>query len=692
MTTIEIPSKEEDDDQPIQFCINTILKEAKNEGRLVKQLLYTMLSAYTNNPINLAIKSPSGEGKSYILHKVGENFPQEDVMFVAGMTDKALFHRAGKLVVKNEMGEYESIDEKILKIDSEINVKEDEISTAKDPNLKEALQNQIEGLLAEKKDLGKSARKLIDLSHTTIVFQDTPSLGLLSALMPLLSHDKFEVEYEYVDTHNGIKTKTNVLRGWPAVILSQAIDDSHYKRYSEIQRRFIITNPKMSAEKYSDAIELIGDKYGLPDFAYQEEVVNDSDKEKTKRTIRDLKDKISACVRLDPGKNNVIVPFSDAITAALPHEKAADMTIANRLFSAISLSAIINVDRRPRYVLRKDGDPIVQNIPFATFEDLRESVSFIESADGLRSYVRDWYHDVFLDAYNAKTEPDSKTDSKGQLCLKEKMVALTTEQLAEATYQKQSKKFSTKQILESFIYPLLNQGYIDNTNSDLDKRGKIYYPVISSSKNRNLFDLDQSNNFSQEKRISVVNTSLYPNKEYLISKIRYVLKYSSEKEYYRVKKIVGRENMEISIEELVDAHYKNPENYFEALAAGGNNALDQKGVVSDEYFQNTEITSELQANGTENMQSTTFDEQKCEKLFDRQNSNNLLYSSNNSSQMRPKDAEDVLVECASPSKTFNCFYCSEHHPSDVERVKHIESKHQGKLYYPTPEDFRNRLN
>src|SRR5437868_4703175 len=114
MTTIEIASKDEDGDQPIQFCINTILKEAKNEGRLVKQLVFTMLSAYTNNPINLAIKSPSGEGKSYILHKVGENFPPEDVMFVAGMTDKA-FHRGGKLVLKNEIGEYESIDEKISK-------------------------------------------------------------------------------------------------------------------------------------------------------------------------------------------------------------------------------------------------------------------------------------------------------------------------------------------------------------------------------------------------------------------------------------------------------------------------------------------------------------------------------------------------------------------------------------------------
>ena len=158
-----------------------------------------------------------------------------------------------------------------------------------------------------------------------------------------------------------------------------------------------------------------------------------------------------------------------------------------------------------------------------------------------------------------------------------------------------------------------------------------------------------------------------------------------------MKKIVSHDNREISIDELVDTYYNNTENYFQGPTPNAYNT-NQKEVVSDEYFENTEITSELQANGTDNMQSTDFDEQKCEKLFDQQNSNNFLYSSNNSSQLKPKAALDNLVECAGPNKTFNCFYCSEHYSSDVERVKHIESKHQGKLYYPTPEDFRNRLN
>ncbi|HKG88741.1 MAG TPA: hypothetical protein VKA95_10470, partial [Nitrososphaeraceae archaeon] len=136
----------EDIQNPLQFVIDTILKEAKEEGRLVKQIVYTMLSAYTNNPINLAINSPSGEGKTYVLQKVGELFPKQDAMFLAGMTEKALFHRSGILVIKNEVGEYQSIEGKLEEIDSEIADKEYERTGTKDRNLKQGLQNQIADL------------------------------------------------------------------------------------------------------------------------------------------------------------------------------------------------------------------------------------------------------------------------------------------------------------------------------------------------------------------------------------------------------------------------------------------------------------------------------------------------------------------------------------------------------------------
>src|SRR5215204_5712236 len=244
----------------IEYCIDIILKEARKEEKLSYQLIITMLSAYSNNPINLLINAPSGVGKNYVINIVSSLFPQSDILSLAGMTDEALFHRSGTLVIKNENGEYESVENKVANIDKEIEEKEHELTRTYDKNLKQALKSLITNLNQDKKDLVKDARKLIDLSNKIIVFLDRPSQQLLSGLLPLLSHDKYEIEYEFTDTHNGIKTKNNVLRGWPAVIIAQALDYSHSLRFPEYQRRFITTNPTMTKEKYNEAINLIFDK------------------------------------------------------------------------------------------------------------------------------------------------------------------------------------------------------------------------------------------------------------------------------------------------------------------------------------------------------------------------------------------------------------------------------------------------
>ena len=104
----------------IEYCLDIILKEAKKENKLAKQLFITILSAYSNNPINLLINAPSGVGKNYVINTVSSLFPQSDIVSLAGMTEKALFHRPGKLVIKNENGEYEPIETKLADIENEI--------------------------------------------------------------------------------------------------------------------------------------------------------------------------------------------------------------------------------------------------------------------------------------------------------------------------------------------------------------------------------------------------------------------------------------------------------------------------------------------------------------------------------------------------------------------------------------------
>ncbi len=56
----------EDVEDVVKFCLSIICKEVKEDVKLVTQVLYIILSAYSKNPMNLAINAPTGEGKSYI--------------------------------------------------------------------------------------------------------------------------------------------------------------------------------------------------------------------------------------------------------------------------------------------------------------------------------------------------------------------------------------------------------------------------------------------------------------------------------------------------------------------------------------------------------------------------------------------------------------------------------------------------
>jgi hypothetical protein len=469
----------------IKYVQDTALKEARREGRLTKQIFITMCSAYSNNPINLLINAPSGVGKNYVINKVASLFPEYDILSLAGMTDKALFHRSGKLVIKNEITvEYESIEDRISDLDEQIEEKEYEISRTHDRNLKQGLKSIIKDLEREKKELLKDARKLIDLSNKIIIFLDTPSEQLLSGILPLLSHDRYEIEYEFTDTHNGIRTKNNVLRGWPAVIIAQALDYSHSPRFPEYQRRFITTNPTMSTEKYNEAVNLISNKFSVPDLIYQHTVVSDEEKNKARSIVLVLKEQIQdICRDVKPGKNNVIIPFSDLILDLLPKEKAEDMTRANRLYTYLSFLPIVNFHNRPRIAIVKKGDTKDQILPITTFEDLQNTISLMEYSDGVRPYILEWYYDIFLKAFEDKGDViDSKTNSKGET-LEETRIALTSQDLIRKHKEKHNETLTSHKLLQSYLYPLINHGYIDSINSVLDESKDI----LSSYRNKKIY-------------------------------------------------------------------------------------------------------------------------------------------------------------------------------------------------------------
>ena len=132
-----------------------------------------------------------------------------------------------------------------------------------------------------------------------------------------------------------------------------------------------------------------------------------------------------------------------------------------------------------------------------------------------------------------------------------------------------------------------------------------------------------------------------------------------------------------------------------------------KQHLSDDYLENAENASELQENTANNEKYVETQHSLLKKLFDKEKSNNLIYSNRVKSQdnelQQPSipttimSSVDQISPISSPQlqeqqrKPFNCFYCDQTYSSDKERVKHIDYEHPGKLYYPTPEDFDKRL-
>jgi hypothetical protein len=533
----------------VTFCCNVILKEAKEENLITKQLVYTMLSAYTNNPVNLAINAPTGTGKTHAIMKAVELFPKTDVVLLVGMTDKALFHRQGVLVIQNEeTGEYENIQPQIDKLDLEIQKKDMELLSTTTRESKADLKKEQALLEKEKAALLRNAKKLIDLSHKILVFLDTPSTNLFAAMMPLLSHDAWEVEYDFVDTHNGIKTRSNVLRGWPAVIFAQAIDSSHHTRWPEIQRRFIITNPQQTDTKIKSAIELSSAKYGLPDALYQKLVVADQEKKRAQEIILGLKDEIlRASMSCKPGRNNVYVPYRKAVEQAFPSTQAMDMTTANRFFTWLSLMPLVRIKHRP--VLRLEDSPAM--IPLATFADLKETLSLVEYINGVRPYVLEWFNDLFLTAHAeivaqnierlANLPDDEKKKEK-----RDPAVGITSKELALWLKGKKAKSMTRKYIREAYLEPLFNAGYLEKEENPDDKREALYSPVVEK----------QGKLFGEQKIIPVKDFKLYPGEDNLAAWI--------EEDVGAGIIVEPSDNIAISPRELVQKYYSDPSECFEA--------------------------------------------------------------------------------------------------------------------------------
>jgi hypothetical protein len=554
--------------EQIKFILDTMSKEAPYDVVSIKQLFFGMASAFTKTPIHHSVTSrKTGAGKTHDLTLVSGYFPKKYVIALAGMSDKALFHRHGMEVIVDEDTGNTILAQPLID-DLKLKIEELEETNEHEQDTQKKKQNKIElqRLKSQLQELRDKSQKLIELDNTIFLFLDTAQEGLFNTLMSMISQDSNDQLYEFTDKSGvgKLSSKVNRLRGSPTIFNTQVIDDTRQTRSQEKNRRFIHVIPDTSTKKIQAAMDLIGKRHGLVDEEYDANVVDTADKERANEIVSLLVDKlIDHSKSFGPKKSGTKICFTKSIAHGIHKGREVEewaMTIMDRTMRYLAIITKVHMDSRPRVLDTETG----KFYPISTFEDLRETLELMAMASSMiRPYIAHWYNIVFLPSFKALPDQPNKLtkqviDRDGQehdlLVMQENDIGLTSKELAQMTYDIMKLPISSEKVREQYLYPLLNIGIINKTKSVINKSENLWSPVEDS-----IFSLfDQDNDY----RLKILDYKLYPTKSLLEEEFRTIVKQAAREGMDQKYKILDVDGSQITVDQLLDKYLSNPETCF----------------------------------------------------------------------------------------------------------------------------------
>jgi hypothetical protein len=443
------------DNDYAEFIVSCIKKTVKQEDALVRQIVYTMLSAYSSNPINLGIIAPTSEGKSYPVIQAAEFVPKSDIWKIGAMSIKVLVRQKGILVDKNN----EPIGDKVQQLKASIK------AAGEDEKKRDELKVKLNQLLY-------GAGTLIDLRNKILLFLESPHRELWNLIKPILSHDDKEIEFPYVDRIEGVGlvVKRIVVRGWPACIFCSARDESSWQVWPEIESRFLIVSPNMNKQKYFESNVLIAQKKGLPNIVQQKLIISDEDTELARECFLYLREEIQqrSAGGITGKSSTVWIPFGQLLAEILPSNKGSDSRNTNRIFALLNIIPLTKAHLRPRLVYG------LELLVVATLEDLREVLHITQDVTGMPVYKLKFYKEIFLPLFRSKRAPDVGDEGKS-----ERTIAITSREICDYyNSTKDVKPLTVDNLKKTFLDELLNHGYIEQETSAINAKQNIYYPLI----------------------------------------------------------------------------------------------------------------------------------------------------------------------------------------------------------------------
>jgi hypothetical protein len=280
-----------------------------------------------------------------------------------------------------------------------------QIQSENNDKLKRTLQNELD-------DLKANSRLLIDLRGKIYVFLEPPSVELWNLIKPIMSHDSFVIEHQYVETgtQQGIHVRPLITLGFPTFIFCTAKDESQWEQWDEIVSRSLVMSPNMSSEKYRQANILNARSIGLPSSVQELLIISKQQVELAKKCVQYLKSSINEAVTANVANSSSLVkieytnpswiPYTEILGNTLPDEKGSEMRTNRRLLLLIRIISLAKSDLRFQVILDN------QTLTIANVEDLTEALHIMQNSSGLPPYKVRFFNEIIYPLYERKAEEE----------------------------------------------------------------------------------------------------------------------------------------------------------------------------------------------------------------------------------------------------------------------------------------------
>lgn len=288
---------------------------------------------------------------------------------------------------------------------------------------------------------------IIDLERKILIFVDMPHDELLVRLRPLLSHDRKELHYKITDKSSKGKLRTKRIKiiGFPAVVFCTgklSVKDQE-------ATRLILLSPETSQEKIREGIYLRALREADKE-AFKEWLESNPKRQLLKKRILAIK---QANIR------NIKVPDWEVIASYFIENgklKPRYMRDVARLIYIVKALALLNFRHRE---VDEDGSIIANEKDIETALQLYENI-YESQQLGIPPYVYNIYKEIILPKYNELGR------------------GLTKIELMKAFYEKYGRLLEEWRIKKEIIPALQSAGLITIEINPMDKRERLFTPVI----------------------------------------------------------------------------------------------------------------------------------------------------------------------------------------------------------------------